>query len=127
HQVRDLQEHYTYKNECLQKYGKTFGHKIWDITNTLFDGLPVCAVVDDRVFCAHGGIPRSVSKVEDIGKVAREIRDPQHESAAVWEMLWSDPCHMQQFYVQADLTSTANENLERGFIKNVKRGTAFLF
>lgn len=127
HEVRALQCHYTYKRECFQKYGKEWGEKIWDITNTLFDHLPVCAVVDDRVFCAHGGIPRSTSSIEEITKLEKNISDPLKESSIVWEILWSDPCHIQHFNDLAEVSSNSTEDIDQGFIKNNKRGTAFLF
>ena len=40
HEVRSLQCHYTYWNECTSKYCE-FGPKIFEITNRLFDLLPV--------------------------------------------------------------------------------------
>lgn len=126
HEVRDLQAHYTYKNECFEKYGRKWGEKIWATTNMVFDHLPVCAVVDNKVFCAHGGIPRSAN-IEDIVKVDQNVQDPQRESSTVWEILWSDPCHMQQFHDIAEINSNSTEDIEQGYIKNFRRGTAFLF
>lgn len=32
--------------------------KMWDRTNQVFDRLPLAAVIDDVLFCVHGGIPR---------------------------------------------------------------------
>ena len=46
HEVRTLQTYYTYKRECVTKYGEEYGIKIWELTNKIFDKLPVAAVVD---------------------------------------------------------------------------------
>ena len=88
HEVRQLQMNYTYKTECLTKYGNEFGNKIWDVTNALFDKLPVSSVVDKTVWCSHGGIPRSISLVHEINLLPQELPDPQHQCPAIWEQLW---------------------------------------
>ncbi|KAH9418960.1 hypothetical protein DERP_011053 [Dermatophagoides pteronyssinus] len=126
HEVRLIQSNYTYKRECINKYGDIFGLKIWELTNRIFDKLPVCALVDDCIFCAHGGLPRSATEIEQLIKIKQELKDPERESRAAWEILWSDPCHMQQYLEVADLLNLNPDNLN-GFIKNTKRGTAFLF
>jgi hypothetical protein len=86
HEVRDLQLSYSYKNECLHKYGDTLGSKVWEMTNRVFDKLPVCAVIDDAIYCAHGGIPTSTRKLEDINAVKADLRNPEKESAIEWEV-----------------------------------------
>lgn len=126
HEVRDLQVHYSYKKECVLKYGEVLGLKVWEITNKIFDKLPVSAVIDDSIFCAHGGIPRSATNIDQIRAVKRELREPEAESAIAWEILWSDPCHAQQFNEIAEILNKDVDEL-KGFIKNTKRGTAFLF
>lgn len=126
HEVRDLQVNYSYKKECVLKYGEVLGLKLWELTNKIFDKLPVSAIIDDTIFCAHGGIPRSATSIEQIREIKRELREPEAESAIAWEILWSDPCHAQQFNEIAEIL---NQNVDqlKGFIKNTKRGTAFLF
>ena len=126
HEVRILQAAYTYKQECCTKYGEDYGLKIWEATNRVFDKLPVAAVVDDAIYCAHGGIPRSAKTIAEINAVKKELSNPEAESNIVWEILWSDPCHAQQFN---DVCSfmRVNPKEQEGFVRNNKRGTAFLF
>lgn len=128
HEVRSLNARYSYKKECIIKYGEAFGLKIWELTNRVFDRLPCCAVVDDAIFCAHGGIPHpeSASKLEQISFVQRNIREPEDESSIVWEILWSDPCNMQEFYDTCDIRNVEPETAG-GFVFNTKRGTAYKF
>src|SRR5699024_9105844 len=71
--------------------GELFGLKIWELSNRMFDKLPVCALVDDAIFCAHGGIPHAAKTLQQIAAVNRKIREPEEESDIVWEILWSDP------------------------------------
>lgn len=43
--------------ELNDKYGETFGEKMWLLINTLFDALPIAAILDEAILCAHSGIP----------------------------------------------------------------------
>lgn len=126
HEVRLLQAHYSYKKECVLKYGEILGLKVWELTNKIYDRLPVCATVDDAIYCAHGGIPYSAQETDSIAKVKQELRDPEKESKIAWEILWSDPCHNAQFIEIAEMNDL-DPNQLKGYVKNVKRGTAYLF
>ena len=89
HEVRSLQKHYSYLKECIIKYGEEYGLKIFELTNRIFDRLPVCSVVDDAIFCAHGGLPFSAKTLDQIVAVKKNIREPEQESDIAWEILWS--------------------------------------
>lgn len=126
HEVRSLQKYYSYKKELEFKYGEELGLKVWEVTNKIFDKLPVAAVVDDAIFCAHGGIPYTAKTIDEINLSPRELSDPEREAPAAWEILWSDPCHPQQF-IEMCSTLKLDPNETGGFVKNVKRGTAYQF
>lgn len=128
HEVRSLQRRYSYRKECLFKYGEEMGEEIWEAMNVMFDRLPVCAVVEDKVFGAHGGIPRSIVDLDEVAaKTPHILDDPQELSLSAWEMLWSDPCHMQQFAEMIECMSHVPPDAEFGYLPNSKRGTAYLF
>lgn len=55
HEVRSIQRAFTYEKECYKKYGLSVGEKIWKKTNRVFDVMPICAVIDNNIFCSHGG------------------------------------------------------------------------
>ncbi|KAJ6222672.1 hypothetical protein RDWZM_001217 [Blomia tropicalis] len=126
HETRQLQCHYTYRNECLKKYGNEYGERVWQLTNRIFDLLPLCAVIDEKIFCAHGGIPKSALNLKEIDTILPKVIDTPEENAIVWEMLWSDPLHQQLF---ADLARFTNVDLKTcdGYLANKKRGTAWFF
>lgn len=126
HEVRSLQAYYTYKRECVLKYNEEFGIKIWELTNKIFDKLPVAAIVDDAIYGAHGGIPKSAKTISQINRVKKELSDPESEAPIAWEILWSDPCHAQQF-IEICQFLKINQNETGGFVRNLKRGTAFQF
>ena len=90
------------------------------------DKLPVCALVDDAIFCAHGGIPFTAKTIEEIVAVKRDIREPQPESDIAWEILWSDPVGMQEFLYTCEVRGV-DPDTTNGFVFNTKRGKAYKF
>uniref|UniRef100_A0A7S1J1G0 Serine/threonine-protein phosphatase n=1 Tax=Eutreptiella gymnastica TaxID=73025 RepID=A0A7S1J1G0_9EUGL len=47
-----------FRVHCERAFGDMAGYTLWQNFNQAFAQLPVCAVVDEKVFCVHGGIPR---------------------------------------------------------------------
>ncbi len=35
--------------ECIGKFGDTLGKEVWDAINSVFDVLPLAAIIDDKV------------------------------------------------------------------------------
>lgn len=44
-----MQETFTYKDECLRKFGNDLGEEVWEATNKAFDTMPIAAVLDHKV------------------------------------------------------------------------------
>jgi diadenosine tetraphosphatase ApaH/serine/threonine PP2A family protein phosphatase len=99
-----------FKGQCKLRYGEQRGEKVWSAFNEVFRFLPVSGLIGDRVFCVHGGIPRSISaSLRSSGGGAgggANVLDvfaalPIH-SAQSWtnptimDMLWADPATPQE-------------------------------
>lgn len=54
HESRVIQQQFTFYKECLEKFAQN-GTSIWDHFNSVFDCMPICAVIDEQIYCAHGG------------------------------------------------------------------------
>ena len=55
----------------------------------LFDYLPLTAVVENQIFCLHGGLSPSLDTLNQIKQIER-ICDVPHEGP-MCDLLWSDP------------------------------------
>ena len=127
HETRLLQQIYGFHDECKKKYD-SLGADICETINRLFDRLPLSAIVDDSVFCCHGGVP-SFGTVAHINKIKTDLRDPEKESPLGWELVWNDPVNDDTFRDVAKLLDIDNRNalLNLGFVPNKRRGTGFFF
>jgi len=115
-QVNGWEEHYrdgSFIVQCRSRFGEEKGQKVWERCNDVFDRLPFAAIVDDSVFCVHGGIPSPCHKAGPNGEIidirlekVRQIPCPinvrapqeknQQEMALAFGMLWADPADEDQ-------------------------------
>merc|ERR1711935_840124 len=57
HESKQITQVYGFYDECLRKYGNA---NVWSLFTYLFDYLPLSAVVEDSIFCLHGGLSPSL-------------------------------------------------------------------
>ncbi len=78
HESRQITQVYGFYDECLRKYGNA---KVWICFTELFDYLPMTALVEDSIFCLHGGLSPSVDTLDHVRSLDRfqEVRFFKHE------------------------------------------------
>lgn len=131
HETRDVngwEEHYEERSfiyQCRARFGDDIGYRIWEACNQVFDRLPLCGVVDQDIFCVHGGIPRPLSqnttRIQDILNVPKVagINPPyEHEDDAYQQVasdcIWSDPASEEQEQHSVDPETGYGESLRGG-------------
>jgi len=80
--MREMQEQFTFFRECQQRLSV----EMWHMINECFDCMPVAAVIDDRLFSAHGGIPITTNSIEPLLSIPCPLRNPQLIPEA-WEIM----------------------------------------
>lgn len=63
HESRKITQSYGFYEECLQKYGTPV---IWHCCCEVFDYMSIAAVVNDQIFCVHGGLSPLITGVEQV-------------------------------------------------------------
>jgi serine/threonine-protein phosphatase 4 catalytic subunit len=86
HESRQITQVYGFYDECLRKYGSV---NVWRYCTEIFDYLSLSALIDDEIFCVHGGLSPSITTLDQIRKIDRKQEVP-HEGAFC-DLLWSDP------------------------------------
>lgn len=70
--------------ECVNKYDKS-GKKIYELLNKMFDKMPICAVIDEKIFCGHSGVPVGVNKESQISAIPNNLKEPE-KSTVAWQV-----------------------------------------
>ncbi|KFY13253.1 hypothetical protein V491_06475 [Pseudogymnoascus sp. VKM F-3775] len=86
HESRQITQVYGFYDECLRKYGNA---NVWKHFTDLFDYLPLTALIDNQIFCLHGGLSPSIDTLDNIRALDR-IQEVPHEGP-MCDLLWSDP------------------------------------
>ncbi|KAJ3446068.1 serine/threonine-protein phosphatase [Anaeramoeba flamelloides] len=85
HECFTINQVYGFYHECLKKYSVN----VWKIFCDCFQCLPLSAIIDDKIFCVHGGLSPELDDIDRIKKIARptEVDD----DGLLCDLLWSDP------------------------------------
>ncbi|OQR81000.1 serine/threonine-protein phosphatase PP2A [Thraustotheca clavata] len=86
HESRQVTQVYGFYDECLRKFGTA---AVWMTFMDLFDYLPMTALVDNKIFCMHGGLSPSLETLDHARAVDR-FQEVPHEGP-MCDLVWSDP------------------------------------
>lgn len=75
-----------FKNECIEKYSL----KVFDEAMDSFNNLPMAAILNDSIFCVHGGISSRVKSRKELMNIKKTDGDPRSDDV-ITDFLWSDP------------------------------------
>jgi diadenosine tetraphosphatase ApaH/serine/threonine PP2A family protein phosphatase len=126
--VNGWEEHYSERSfiwQCRNRFGDDLGYRLWESCNSVFDRLPLAAVIDQDIFCVHGGIPRPVSatttRIQDILSVSKiaSVNPPYEHEAEEYQRvasdcIWSDPASEEQEMTSVNPTTGFGESLRGG-------------
>ena len=87
HEFLEINSAYGFKRECLERFGND---TIFNLFNKAFCFLPLSSIVNNDIFCVHGGITQQINSTEDLEKLS--YFHPEHRDM-IHEMVWSDPSH----------------------------------
>jgi serine/threonine-protein phosphatase PP1 catalytic subunit len=86
HECSSINRVYGFYDDCKRRYSI----RIWKLFSSVFDRLPLAAVVGKRIFCVHGGLSPDINNIRDIRTLRGADRD-SHANGPIADLLWSDP------------------------------------
>ena len=86
HESTEITQLYGFYDECIQKFGNA---NVWKMFTDLFNYLPISAIVENKIFCLHGGLSPDIETIDEIRRLDRRRDVPS--SGAMCDLLWSDP------------------------------------
>jgi serine/threonine-protein phosphatase PP1 catalytic subunit len=85
HECASITRIYGFYDECKRRYNI----KLWKQFCDVFNCLPVCACVDEKVICMHGGLSPEINNMDQIRRLVRPTDVP--DTGLLCDLLWSDP------------------------------------
>ena len=85
HECASINRIYGFYDECKRRYNI----KMWKTFTDCFNCLPVAAIVDEKIFCCHGGLSPELQQLDQIKKIGRPTDVP--DTGLLCDLLWSDP------------------------------------
>ncbi|KAH0572566.1 Serine/threonine-protein phosphatase [Spironucleus salmonicida] len=86
HESRQITQVYGFYDEILRKFGSI---SVWKACIDVFDSLPLAAVIKNEIFCVHGGLSPTLTKISELNDIPRGSEVPH--DGIVSDLLWSDP------------------------------------
>lgn len=110
HECSKLNESYGFLDECIERYGKQNGKSVWNSINKVLHQLPISVLINNKIFCTHGGISPSLHNLKDINSLEKGINIP--DDGIFCDLTWSDPKKHKQDWKRNDrgVSYTFNEN-----------------
>uniref|UniRef100_A0A8V0ZYK3 Serine/threonine-protein phosphatase n=2 Tax=Phasianidae TaxID=9005 RepID=A0A8V0ZYK3_CHICK len=85
HECASINRIYGFYDECKRRYNI----KLWKTFTDCFNCLPIAAIVDEKIFCCHGGLSPDLQSMEQIRRIMRPTDVP--DQGLLCDLLWSDP------------------------------------
>lgn len=88
---------YGFQQECERTFdektsrGDAYGKILWGCFNSAFQYLPICALVQEKIFCTHGGISPHLQNLEDLDSIDRSTLATIPDDGIVCDLTWADP------------------------------------
>lgn len=86
HETRPITQVYGFYDECFQKYGSA---NVWKYLTDIFDWLPLTSLINEELFCLHGGLSPTLNSLDSVRQLNRVQEVPN--GGPMCDLLWSDP------------------------------------
>ncbi|KAI5958488.1 hypothetical protein CANMA_004214 [Candida margitis] len=86
HESANITKIYGFYDECKRRLKSP---RMWKTFIDVFNTLPVAAIINDKIFCVHGGLSPELNDLSQIEDIKRPTDVP--DKGLLADLLWSDP------------------------------------
>ena len=73
HECASISRQYGFFDECKRRYNI----KMWKTFVEVFNCFPICASIDDKILCMHGGLSPEFNTLDQLNKIIRPTDIPE--------------------------------------------------
>ncbi|OHT09083.1 Ser/Thr protein phosphatase [Tritrichomonas foetus] len=96
HEFKAVNLKYGFYDECIQFFGNG---EFFNECNRAFNYMPLAALVNEKMFCVHGGICKNLRTISQVREIQRGIDN--YDDELIYGMMWSDPCETTSGFVES--------------------------
>jgi serine/threonine-protein phosphatase PP1 catalytic subunit len=85
HECASITGIYGFYDECKRRYNI----KMWKHFCDVFNCMPFCALLDEKIMCFHAGLSPELNNMDQIRRLVRPTDVP--DSGLICDLLWGDP------------------------------------
>jgi len=85
HECASITRIYGFYDECKRRYNI----KLWKQFCDVFNCMSVCALIDEKIMCMHGGLSPEISSFDQVRRLVRPTDVP--DTGMICDLLWADP------------------------------------
>ena len=85
HECASINRIFGFYDECKRR----FNIRLWKAFTDCFNCLPVAAIIDEKIFCCHGGLSPDLQFMEQIRQIKRPTDVP--DQGLLCDLLWANP------------------------------------
>lgn len=89
HECPEVNANYGFLQECMERYSPEEAPLVYSACNKAMMSLPLAAVINEKIFCVHGGLSPNLHNIKQIEKIKRQVTIPNE--GLLCDLLWSDP------------------------------------
>lgn len=121
HECPDVNKNYGFYQECLERFKNEKidnSDYVFNQINLTLCSIPLAALINNKVFCVHGGISPGLKNICDLDKINRFSKIP--DNGILCDILWSDPKSGSDDWEPSNrgTSYTYNENALDRFMNN---------
>jgi len=85
HECASITRIYGFYDECKRR----FNIKLWKLFCDVFNCFPAAAVIDEKIFCCHGGLSPELHHLDVVRGMSRPTDIP--DTGVLCDLMWADP------------------------------------